>query len=453
MVINKNIMLKKLKLSNTLTGQKEFFEPLKADHVKMYVCGITPYDNPHLGHGRVYVTFDVLYRLLKFLNYKVLYARNFTDVDDKIIDKSKRELGSESKFRQIAQTYITAFENNLEKLNCLRPDFEPRVTENIENIIDFTKELILKDHAYQADSDVYFSVKSFKDYGKLSKRNLEELLQGARVEVRSEKHNPLDFALWKHFEDLATWDSPWGKGRPGWHIECSAMAKRYLGEQIDIHGGGMDLIFPHHENEIAQSESFTDKEFSKFWVHNAFITIDKEKMSKSLGNFVTLNDVFEAIDPMILRYYYQTHHYRIPIDFSQEALTAAGKAYKRLCNLFKDVKETNFEIKDFQEDEITKKILEFLLDDMNLPGIFGVIFDNLKEIHENAELAQKIKFILQNVLGLTLIPKIEEIEITPEIQKLINEREFARQEKNWKRADEIRGQLKALGVDVQDKKL
>ena len=302
--------MSKLNLTNTMSGLKEEFIPIDPPQIKMYVCGITPYDYAHLGHGRCYVTFDVLYRLLKFLGYQVTYVRNFTDIDDKIINRAIKDFNNPADYKIITDKYISTFEEDMSLLNCQRPTYEPRVTQTINEIIEFIKGLVDSGIAYVSNGDVYFSIKKFKDYGKLSKRTKEDVLAGARVEVREEKHDPLDFALWKSSKDGIGWQSPWGLGRPGWHIECSAMAEKYLGKQIDIHGGGMDLIFPHHENEIAQSEGLNSIPFVKYWFHNAFITVDQEKMSKSLGNFITLKDAFKQVDPMILRYYFVSHHYR-----------------------------------------------------------------------------------------------------------------------------------------------
>ncbi|MCL4361527.1 cysteine--tRNA ligase [Candidatus Dependentiae bacterium] len=439
-----------LRLTNTLTGLKEQFVPLEQKNVKMYVCGITPYDYAHIGHARVYVTFDVLFRLLKFLNYNVTYVRNFTDVDDKLINRAIKEYKDASKYIEIAQKYIADFHEQMKKLNCLNPTFEPKVTENIKEIIEFIEQLISLGKAYVVGGDVYYSIGTFSSYGKLSKRTREDVSAGARVEIREEKRDPSDFALWKSSTDVG-WQSPWGLGRPGWHIECSAMAKKYLADRIDIHGGGMDLIFPHHENEIAQTEGLTGFTFAKYWLHNAFVTVNQEKMSKSLGNFVTLNDIFKKIDPVILRFYFLNHHYRTPIDFSYEALQGFSKAYHRLCIAFENIKAEKFNFNE-ESDSVITKILDFSCDDMNIPGMFGVIFDNLKEI-QNPKIAGKVKFLLQEILGLPLIVIEKHIEITPEIQALLHEREKARIEKNWSKSDEIRDKLKELGYDVHDKKL
>lgn len=438
-------------ITSTLSGKKEEFLSRKAGEVKLYVCGITPYDFAHIGHGRVYVTFDVLFRLLKFLGFNVTYARNFTDIDDKLLKRAQDELGDSSKYKEVADKYINAFLKNMEQLHCLSPDYEPRVTEVMPDIIDFIKILIDKNKAYVSNGDVYFDVCSFNNYGKLSKRNVEDLKCGARVEVNQLKRNPLDFALWKSEKENTFWESPWGFGRPGWHIECSAMSKAYLGDQIDIHGGGMDLIFPHHENEIAQSEALSDKEFSKYWMHNAFVRVNEEKMSKSLGNFFTLNDVFESFDPMIVRYYYLTHSYTSPLDFSFDELCKVSKSYHKLCKALEKFDSSQVFRNDIVTSKIGTEMLIFLLDDLNTPGLFGVVFEHLKDLNDQD--GRVVKVILQQLLGLTLEPILEkEVEITPEIEKLLKEREDARVNKDWKKADEIRDKLTCMGVEIQDKK-
>lgn len=443
-----------LKLTNTLTDKKESFIPLKGNKVTMYVCGITPYDFAHLGHGRCYVIFDVLYRLLALLGYDVIYCRNFTDIDDKLINRAEKELGNLNEYKKIAQKFIKAFHKDIQKLNCLPPTYEPKVTEHIPQIISFIQGLIDKGKAYVSNSDVYFSIDSFADYGKLSKRNLKDLKIGARIEVSEKKKNPLDFVLWKHDESGPSWSSPWGYGRPGWHIECSALAKEYLGETIDIHAGGLDLIFPHHENEIAQSEGLHGKEFAKYWIHNAFVLIDKEKMSKSLGNFVTLYQILEQYDPMVIRYYILIHHYRNPLDFAKENIEAASKSYQKLVKFFNECKAEEFKEDCLKNLPLVYNLIEVLCDDLNIAKFFGIIFENLKKLSSDPIQVGVIKAIIQQTLGLTLEPIQEvKIQITPEIQHLIDERERARKEKDWVKSDEIRNKLLSLGIEVHDKKL
>jgi len=449
----KEVMM--IKITNTLTGKKDIFKPIEQNKVKMYVCGVTPYDDSHIGHGRVAVVFDLLYRLLKFLDFDVTYCRNFTDIDDKLLKKAKAVLGDELRYKEIADEYIKKYTEDVNKLNCLKPDCEPRVTDHIEKIIAFVQGLVDSGHAYVSNGDVYFSIKSFSNYGRLSKHNLDDLRAGSRVQVSEKKQDPLDFVLWKGTKEETFWKSPWGYGRPGWHIECSVLANTYLGKQLDIHGGGMDLIFPHHENEIAQSESLNKKTFVNYWMHNAFVTVDKEKMSKSLGNFFILRQVFEKVDPMVVRFYFLSHSYRAPLDFSFEYLESFEKGYKRLCNVFSDVEcENKLDRAAFTKYEVCNKMLAFLCDDLNTSGMLGVLFENLNEIKADKKLLCIVKVFIQDVLGLTLEPiKEKKVEITPEIQALIDERETARKEKNWARADEIRDKLKQMGVDVQDKKI
>lgn len=443
----------KITITNTISGKKEIctFSPDKS--IKLYVCGITPYDYAHIGHGRCYVTFDVLYRLLTFLGYSVTYCRNFTDIDDKLLNKAEKELGERFAYTQVAQKFINAFHDDVQQLNCLTPTYEPYVTQNIDAIIECVEGLIANGSAYVVDGDVYFSIDAFPAYGKLSKRKIDDLMAGARVQISEKKRNPLDFALWKSEAEGTFWQSPWGYGRPGWHIECSALAKKFLGTPVDIHGGGMDLIFPHHENEVAQSEALHGAPFVRYWMHNAFVRIHQEKMSKSLGNFFTLRDVFKQYDPMVVRYYFLQHQYRNPLDFAFDDLNVAQKNYQRLCKIFNTPAHEESSIHAQERSDIGNKMLDFLTDDLNTPGMFGVIFEHLHEIEHDAHLHAAIKYLLQEILGLTLTPLAEkEIIITPEIQALITEREEARAAKNWKRSDELRAQLQALGFNVQDKK-
>ncbi len=437
-----------MQFTNTLTGKKEEF--ILGKQLKMYVCGVTPYDDAHIGHGRCYVAFDLLYRTLQFFGTDVTYCRNFTDIDDKTMHRAEKEFGDRLRFHEIADRYIKNFHQDIAKLNCLSPQHEPRVTDNIPQIIDFIQKLIDKGDAYQSGNDVYFSIEKFPEYGKLSKQKIDDLHAGARVDICDKKNNPLDFALWKGEPEGEFWKSPWGYGRPGWHIECSVLAYLNLGEHIDIHGGGLDLIFPHHENEIAQSESLLGAPFSRMWMHNGMVNSNKEKMSKSLGNFFILRDVYKHFDPMVLRYYFLTHHYRMPIEFSFEGLTSAQKSYERLIRLCAQSTEYN---SNYTSDVIHRMNL-FLQDDLNTPGLLGVIFENITEIAQNAHELAAVKNILINVLGLSLQSLPENtVELTPEIESLIVERNKARREKNWKRADELRDQLKSLGVDVHDGKM
>jgi len=445
--------MKNLVLSNTLTKQKDIFIPLIPNKVSLYVCGITPYDFAHLGHGRCYVVFDLLFRLFKFLGYDVTYVRNFTDIDDKLVVRSEKEFGDSSRYKDVADKFIASFKDDMHKLNCLNPTYEPLVTENISQIISFVQGLIEKNVAYVLGNDVYFDISKFEEYGKLSGRNIEDLLAGARVSVDVNKRNPQDFALWKGNEEGSYWKSPWGYGRPGWHIECSALAKKYLGETIDIHGGGMDLIFPHHENEIAQSEGLSERQFAKFWIHNAFVNINKEKMSKSLGNFFTLKDIFQKYDPMVLRFFYLQHQYKTPIEFSFELLESAQRAYKKLIEVFhvKGGYKATFLIQNLEKYSVASDMLSALSDDLNSPKLLGILFENLSEIKKVEDLKVVVGSFLFNVLGLTFDKlKEEKIEITPEIQSIIDQRNIARSEKNWKVADELRDKLVSMGIEIKD---
>lgn len=446
--------MRDLFLTNTFSKQKERFAPLHDDKVSLYVCGITPYDFAHIGHGRCYVAFDLLVRVLGFLGYKVTYVRNFTDIDDKIIARAIKEFGDERKFAAVAHIYSEAFTHDLERLGCIVPTHQPCVTGTIPEIIAFIQGLIEEGKAYESNGDVYFSVRSFPSYGLLSGRDINDLIAGARVEKNELKKDPLDFALWKSTEPGTYWQSPWGSGRPGWHIECSAMAHQFLGKTIDIHGGGMDLIFPHHENERAQSEGLFNDAFVRIWMHVAFVRIDQEKMSKSLGNFFTLRQVFDQIDPMALRYYLLTHHYTIPLDFNFDDLVSSGRAYERLINAFSAVQSIEPAAQKLQKDALLTRMIERLADDLNVAGFMGLVFEHLNELAQDAERGGIVKYLLQQLLGLSLQPLAkQEVAITPEIQQLIDARKQARAERNFKLADELRDQLKSLGVDVKDDKV
>lgn len=457
-----------IKLTNSLTRKKEGFSPLNPPHISLYVCGITPYDLSHIGHGRCYVSFDLLARVLKFLNYQVTYVRNYTDIEDKILKKAAQE---KQPYTTITERYINLYRQDMIALNCINPDHEPRVTEYIQPIIAFIQKLIEKKHAYVIDHDVYFNIASFPLYGKLSGKKLDELEAGARVDVDARKKNTGDFALWKGNNENLFWESPWGYGRPGWHIECSVMANELLGPTIDIHAGGADLTFPHHENEIAQSESLHEKTFARFWLHNAFVTLNKEKMSKSLGNTITLKNIFEKYDPMVLRYFFLQHHYRTPIDFSFDELEGVQTAYKKLITHFGAYAQSKTfssnchpELAmpavatqgvgwDSGSHPLIAELIEALCDDLNSPKFLGLTFQHLDKIIADASLTQTVSFLLQQVLGFTLQPLPEKtIEITPEIEALIKEREQARTARDWKRADALRDQLMQMGYVIRDKK-
>lgn len=442
-----------IKLTNTLTKTKIPLQMQGDLPVSLYVCGITPYDFAHIGHGRVYVTFDVLVRLLRFLGKKVTYVRNVTDIDDKLLNKAQAT-GDRMAYKQIADHFTQAFQDDMTKLGCLVPSAQPQVTECIPEIIDFIKGLVAKNHAYVIDQDVYFDVLSFPSYGKLSGRKLDDLLAGARVDVDERKKNPADFVLWKGNKEGQFWQSPWGYGRPGWHIECSVMAKKFLGTTIDIHGGGMDLIFPHHENEIAQSEALHEQPFATLWMHNAFVNINKEKMSKSLGNIVALKAIFEKHDPMVLRFYYLQHHYKTPIDYSDQDIDAATTAYKRLVHTFQGVQTMESATVIETIDERIQAMLTALADDLNTTKFLGLVFEHLSECRQNAQFAGSVKTLITQILGLSLQPIAEQlVDITPEIMELVEQRERARKDKNWTLADQIRDELAKHGYSAKDKKL
>ncbi len=435
-------------ITNTLTKQVEELILDKTQPVKLYVCGITPYDHAHIGHGRVYVTFDVLLRLLQHDGYTVTYVRNVTDIDDKLINKALQR-GDATQFATVAQEYYLSFIQAMDKLGCKHPSSEPRVTGCVAGIITFIEGLVNNGHAYQVDNDVYFDINSLPAYGKLSGRDSAALQAGARIDVDMRKRSPGDFALWKGNNEHVFWDSPWGKGRPGWHIECSVMAQQELGQTIDIHGGGMDLIFPHHENEIAQSEALHKKTFSRYWMHNAFININKEKMSKSLGNSVSLNDMFAKNDPMVVRFYYLQHQYRNPIDFCFEDLSAAETAYKKIVAHYGSAHG----LAALQHDTTITAMLDALRQDLNTPKFFGILFEHIGRAKTDPAFGQAVKDLLQNILGLSLQPLTEAVcEITPEIQKLLDQREQARLAKNWALADKLRDELLAKGYKIQDRK-
>lgn len=454
-----------MKLYNTMTRKKEDFTPMVPGEVKMYSCGPTVYNYFHIGNARPFIVFDILRRYLEYRGYKVTFVQNFTDVDDKIIKRAKNENTTE---KEISDRFIDEYFKDAEALNIKKADYHPRVTEHINDIIDIIKKLEANGLTYTAGGDVYYDTANFPGYGKLSKQNFEELEAGARVDVKENKHNPFDFVLWKAQKPgEPAWESPWGKGRPGWHIECSAMSMKYLGETIDIHSGGQDLIFPHHENEIAQSEGATGKTFSRFWMHNAFLNIDNEKMSKSLNNFFTVRDIKEKYDLEVFRLFMISAHYRNPINFSGELLDQAKSALERLYNAKNNLAFLMDKVEDKplspkEEDFIAaltdyeKKFIEAMDDDLNTADGLAVIFDMVRDINSsiNAESSGNLVkasydmlMKLTEVLGL-LNKKEESLDI--EIEKLIEEREKARKEKNWALSDKIRDDLKAQGIVLED---
>jgi len=445
-------------LHNTLSGKKEEFVPLKKGHISIYVCGITPYDKCHLGHARAYVVFDTIRRHLMQSGYTLKYVQNFTDIDDKII---KRSIDTNLSAIEVANANIADYFKQIDKLNVLRADEYPRVSEKIPQIIEFVSKLIEKGYAYEKNGDVYFSVRKFDGYGKLSKRSLDDIKSGARVSIDEEKNDPLDFALWKRKKENepadCAWQSPWGKGRPGWHIECSVMSAQSLGDQIDIHGGGQDLIFPHHENEIAQSEAATGKQFVKYWMHNGFVTINKEKMSKSLGNFFTMEDIFAKFEARAVRYFLLSQHYRSPIDFSDDKITQAQTALKGIDELCEKITQTTTLAQATPIKEYVDDFNSAMNDDFSTEKAIAVIhrLKNealLPQMQSNKKWLSNayatLKLLLQDRLGISLNSSSS---IPQEVLKLSKARQEARNEKRWQDSDNLRKQIEGLGYKVEDK--
>lgn len=436
-----------------MTGKKQPLD-LLSSRLSLYVCGITPYASAHIGHGRCYISFDVLYRLLTFLGFDVVYCRNITDIDDKLLNAAAEKYGDKMRYQEIATYFFKQFKKQMVLLNVKEPTVEPRVTDHIEDIVTFIKALMEKGHAYQADGDVYFAIDTYTDYGTLSGQKKDNMIAGARVELNSKKKNPLDFVLWKG-EPVGFWSSPWGNGRPGWHIECSAMAAHFFGNRLDIHAGGLDLIFPHHENEKAQSESRFDVPFAGCWMHNGLVTVNHEKMSKSVGNFITLDEVTSKHHPMVVRYYFLTFHYKSPAEFNYEGLENARKTYERLVQWAQPVINVSNTVvfSNVDQNEITQKLCAALYDDLNTPAFFGILFENLKLIAQDNDLHKLVVSLVQQVLGLDLIalPK-KEIIISADIEELIEQREKARAAKDWETADRLRDLLIEKGYTINDKK-
>lgn len=452
-------------LYNDLTRKKEKFVPIKQGEIKFYVCGPTVYDYFHIGNARPFVLFDVFRRYLEKSGYNVTYVQNFTDIDDKMI-KRANDMGIT--VSELADRFIEEYYKDADALGIKRASIYPRATYEIDEIIQITSKLIEKGHAYAIDGNVYFDVSSFKEYGKLSKQSLDELQYGVRIDLDENKKAPLDFALWKASkEGEPNWHSPWGKGRPGWHIECSAMSTKYLGETIDIHGGGSDLIFPHHENEIAQSECFSGKQFVKYWIHNAYLMIESEKMSKSLGNFKTIRDIRKKTNPLNIRFFLLSAHYRSPINFSAEGLKQAQKALNRIIGCYKDIifsinstKESKVD-QSFADaiDSANKGFIESMNDDFNTAGAIGNVFEAVRAVHTHlssnsiADLlalnnAKEFFDMANDVLGLFNKEDSEEIE--SDITTLIEERDLARKSKDYVKSDEIRDILLSKGISIED---
>lgn len=457
-----------MKLYNTLTRVKEEFKPINQDKVTMYVCGPTVYNYIHVGNARPLVVFDALRRYLQYKGYKVDYLVNFTDIDDKLINKANEE---GSTVKEVAERFISEYFEDTSRLNIKEGETNhPKVTEHIKEIIDFIQELVQKGYAYDVNGDVYFNVGKLDDYGKLSKKNIEDLVSGSRVEVNEIKRNPMDFALWKGAKSgEPSWNSPWGKGRPGWHIECSVMARKYLGDTIDIHAGGEDLQFPHHENEIAQSESLTGKPFANYWLHNGMLNVENKKMSKSMMNFFTVREISKEFDLEILRFFLLLAHYRKPVNFSRELVEQAKNGLERLYNGKNNLEflMNSCEAKEFSNEHnailsdieaLKQKFIDSMEDDLNTADAISVLFEIVKYSNTNLTkespiaLVKKIYEIFMELSGvLGILDEKDEI-LDEEILELIEKRNEARKNKDFKLADKIRDDLKDKGIVLEDTK-
>lgn len=446
-----------IKVLNTLTRRKDDFKSLTPNKIGLYVCGVTVYDYCHIGHARTYVAIDAIINYLRFRGYEVRVVRNITDIDDKII---KRANENKEDFTAITERFTKAMHDDFAALGIAKPEVEPKATEFIPQMITLIEKMLASNHAYVASNgDVYYDVRSFADYGCLSHHNLDQLESGARIEINDVKKDPLDFVLWKLAKpNEPSWDSPWGKGRPGWHTECSSMAMELLGEQFDIHAGGRDLIFPHHENEIAQSQCLTKKTFANYWLHTGFLQIDKEKMSKSLGNFVTIRDVLKDHEPEVVRYFLLASHYRSPLVYTPDALNAARQSLTRLYTALRHVKIESLPEKTPYEE----KFIAAMDDDFNTPIAIAELFELAHKVQRLREAkdpkASNYAALLKTLGGVLGILQADpehyfqsgsDVDIT-KIQNLITERQKARQEKNWALADDIRKQLAAMSIIIED---
>lgn len=457
-----------LTVYNDLTKEKEKFVPIEKGKVRFYVCGPTVYDFFHIGNARPFVVFDVCRRYLEYCGYEVKYIQNFTDLDDKLI---KRAAETGVTVPEIAERYIAEYYDDADALGIKRATVNPRATHEIDAIIEMISTLVKKGHAYEADGSVYFDVASYPEYGKLSKQSIEELQAGARININERKKQPLDFAIWKSAKSgEPAWKSPWGEGRPGWHIECSAMSTKYLGKNIDFHGGGSDLIFPHHENEIAQSECANGCKFVNYWMHNAFLTIDREKMSKSLGNFMTVREVRKQYSPKVLRYFLLSAHYRSPISFSREGLDQAQSALERLNNCYADLSFALGNCRDGETDETLRAALtkakegfsSSMDDDFNTAGALGEIFEFVRAVNvhltersdmdrETLENSKNFLDGVNTIMGIfEELSKISSEVADKDIEKLLTERSVARKAKDFARSDAIRSKLASRGIIIED---
>ena len=448
-----------MKIFNSISSKKEDLVSIEKDRINLYVCGMTVYDDCHIGHARTFISFDLFVRFFSYLGYKVNYVRNITDIEDKIIDKAKLEKVS---FSEISDLFIFSMHHDFSKLNLLSPKFEPRASENIPEILEMIEELEAKEFAYSIDGgDVYFDINSYEDYGKLSKRKQKELESGSRVEIDENKKNPNDFVLWKRSEEEPLFDSKWGKGRPGWHIECSAMSKKFLGETFDIHGGGLDLKFPHHENEIAQSECCSGKTLANHWMHVAPLNVNGKKMSKSLGNFVTIKDVLKEYHPEVLRMFFYLTHYRKPINFNENSINDAKNILDKFYESIREFDESKLEV----DKSFSVKFNNSLKDDFNTPKAIKVLQEINQQINrqvstDNSDL-RKLKNSLRsfaNSIGLLLNSAEDYFKYSGdselddnEIQEAIEQRNEARANKNFALADTIRNELSEKGISLEDK--
>ncbi len=473
-----------LRLYNSATRKKEEFHPLQPGKVGIYVCGVTVYDLCHIGHARSAIVFDVLVRYMRARGLDVTYIRNFTDIDDKIIARAN-ELGKDT--RDLAEEYIAAFYEDMGRIGVLHADEEPRATEHIHQMIDMIQVLIDRGYAYAEDGDVFYSVESFEDYGGLSGRKLEDMKAGSRIAVDGRKRHPMDFVLWKAAKPgEPQWESPWGPGRPGWHMECSVMSNGFLGPTFDIHGGGRDLLFPHHENERAQSLAATDGQFARYWVHNGFVTVESEKMSKSLGNFLTIRDALDSYHPEVLRLFLLSKHYRSPLDFSRAAVLDLQAGLVRIYRTLQRLEEALGKMKEekeeplrgmlagSQDDPFLEKFIQCMNDDLNTAAALGHVFEKVKEMNremdtlpvepdqanlEKLRLDRRHLFRLARVLGLlnerpedffARLSKTADDMDSDEIDRLVQERAKARAEKDWAGADAIRDRLDGMGIILED---
>ena len=455
-----------MKIYNSLTRKKEEFVPLEPGKIKMYVCGPTVYNYFHIGNGRTFIVFDTIRRYMEYRGYEVKFIQNFTDIDDKMINKANEE---STTVKEIGDKYICEYYKDADGLNIKRATINPRATEYISEIIEFVSGLIEKGYAYEVSGDVYFRTKKFEGYGQLIGQNLEDLQAGARINVDERKEDPMDFAIWKAQKPgEPAWECPWGLGRPGWHIECSCMAKKLLGDTIDIHAGGMDLAFPHHENEIAQSEALTGKKFANYWMHAAFLNVNNQKMSKSLNNFLTARDALKQYDADVIRFLMLSGHYRIQLNFSNDLLESAKASVERLYNAIgnlenlisevKNEKMTGEEVKYIESlDAYRQRYIEKMDDDFNTADAISVLFDLIRDINSNVginsskELCEKaLELIRELGLPLGILQKTTKGALEEEVEALIAERQQARKDRNFALADKIRDELKARGIELLD---